>query len=108
MDLGFSIDLRDHEGDIYDECILIHIGKSTIIRFESYAELLAFTDKFKVMLNEIEDNLPPERRSRIGNIPISYEDLKDSVASEAKSLMRNFNDTSVVRHIAEVLLKLTA
>jgi hypothetical protein len=62
MDLGFSVDLRDSEGDVYSECILVHVGDSTIIKFETYSELIAFSARFRGMLAEVRENLPIERR----------------------------------------------
>jgi len=61
--LSFSVDLFDYEGDCYDECILIHIGESTIIKFKSYVEVVAFSDTFRGMLPELRENLPLERQS---------------------------------------------
>lgn len=63
MDLSFSVDLHDHEGDVYDECILIHVGESAIIKFKSYAEVVAFSDTFRGMLPELRENLPLERQA---------------------------------------------
>jgi hypothetical protein len=63
VELSFSVDLCDNEGDVYDECILIHIGESAIIKFSSYSEVVAFADAFRGMLPELRENLPLERKT---------------------------------------------
>lgn len=63
MELSFSVDLCDNEGDVYDECILIHIGESTIIKFSSFAEVVAFSYQLSGLLPELKENLPLERQS---------------------------------------------
>ncbi len=63
MDLSFSVDCYDYEGDVYDECILIYIGESTIIRFSTYAEVVAFSSQLSGLLPELKENLPLERQS---------------------------------------------
>ena len=34
MEVTFSVNRYDYEGDLVDECVLLHIGKNTIIRVE--------------------------------------------------------------------------
>ena len=63
MKLSFSVDLHDCEGDVFDECILIYIGESTIIKFSSFAEVVAFSSKLSGLLLELKENLPLERQS---------------------------------------------
>ena len=62
MELGFSVDLIDDEGDVYDECILIRIGDCTIIKFHSYSEVVAFSARLNGLLPELKENLPLERQ----------------------------------------------
>ena len=64
MKLSFSVDLHDNEGDVFEECILLYVGESTIIKFKTYAETVAFSDSVKGMLHEIKENLPIERLSK--------------------------------------------
>jgi hypothetical protein len=63
VELGFSVDLHDHEGDIFEECILIYIEDRTIIKFSSYAEVVDFSSRLNNVLPELKENLPIERQS---------------------------------------------
>jgi hypothetical protein len=60
--LGFSVDLIDDEGDVWDECILLHIGDCAIIKFHSYSEVVAFATQLNGLLPELKENLPLERQ----------------------------------------------
>jgi hypothetical protein len=63
VELSFSVDLCDNEGDVYDECILIHVGESTIIKFSSFSEVVAFSSQLSGMLPELKENIPLERQA---------------------------------------------
>ena len=56
MDYSFSKNLRDSDGDVYEKCLLIHIGKDTIIKFEDDAELELFANRILASLPEIRNN----------------------------------------------------
>ena len=34
MDITFSVNLHDSDGDVYDECLLLHVGGNVIIRLD--------------------------------------------------------------------------
>jgi len=57
MNYGFSTNLYDKEGDSYDDCILVHVGDSTIIKFKNAVELEDFAKAILKSLPEIEENL---------------------------------------------------
>ena len=54
-EIGFSINQHDYEGDVVDDCILLHIDNNTIIRFDSSDSLERFSDDIKNMLKEIRE-----------------------------------------------------
>jgi hypothetical protein len=56
MDYSFSINLHDNEGDVYDECILAHIGKDTIIKFKNVVELEEFAKRILGSIKEIKES----------------------------------------------------
>ena len=63
MKIGFSINLYDEDGDQFDECILLFVGKDTIIRFSNQVELKDFA-------REILNNIIPEIEENVGyNVP---------------------------------------
>ena len=57
MKYGWSLNLHDRDGDVYDECLLVHVGEDTILKFTSVEELDAFADKIKGSIREIKENL---------------------------------------------------
>lgn len=63
MKASFSIDQHDKDGDVFDECILLHLEPNTIIRFENYREFSAFVDSLPSVRDELRENLSPERRA---------------------------------------------
>ncbi len=57
MNYYWSLNLHDREGDVYSECVLVHAGEDTILKFKSVEELESFADKIKGSLKEIRENL---------------------------------------------------
>lgn len=57
MKYGFSINLYDKDGDIYDDGILVHVGDNTILKFKDTVELEDFAKAILKSLPEIEENL---------------------------------------------------
>ena len=57
MNYSWSLNLHDRDGDVYDECLLVHVGEDTILKFTSAEELDAFADKIKGSIREIKENL---------------------------------------------------
>ena len=53
MDYSFSKGSYDSDGDLYDDSILIHVGKDTIIKFGDSFELEQFANKILQSLPEI-------------------------------------------------------
>jgi hypothetical protein len=55
MDVSFSVNQYDYEGDKFDDCILIHIDKVMILRFENVDQLEKFSDDLKAATKEIKE-----------------------------------------------------
>jgi hypothetical protein len=53
MDVSFSINQHDSDGDVYDQCVLLHCGDSTILRFENVEKLEQFCNAAKRCCDEI-------------------------------------------------------
>lgn len=56
MKLLFSVNRYDYEGDLVDECVLLHIGNISI-EFENVEKLEEFADQIKKMLPEIKETV---------------------------------------------------
>ena len=52
MEVTFSVNRYDYEGDLLDECVLLHLGKNTIIRLEK-DELQDLIDRLERIKKEI-------------------------------------------------------
>ena len=57
-DVGFSINLYDREGDVYQKGIYIHIDDDTILRFENKADLKDFYLSIFKCIEEIAESYP--------------------------------------------------
>ena len=55
MDYSFSKGLYDNDGDEYEDCILVFIGKDTIIKFKDSVELEQFANRILSSLPEIRE-----------------------------------------------------
>jgi len=55
MDVGFSVNLRDEDGDIFDECVLLHVGENTLLKFTDIKELRNFASSINDCVGEIKD-----------------------------------------------------
>ena len=59
-DLSFSVNLLDDEGDVYEECIMVHLGNGVILQFENMDSYQRFIDGLNNMKSEIRENLTHE------------------------------------------------
>lgn len=50
----FSVNLNDEDGDVYDECLLLHFD-NFIMRFTNLEEYDKFIDNLKSMKGEIKE-----------------------------------------------------
>ena len=57
MEYGFSINLYDMDGCSYDDCILVHVGDTTILKFKDTRELEEFANQILGSLKEIKENI---------------------------------------------------
>jgi hypothetical protein len=56
LDLTFSINQHDEEGSSFDDCVLIHFGKHTILRFDNSEQLKQFGKDILGIYVEIKNN----------------------------------------------------
>jgi hypothetical protein len=55
MEVSFTLNLHDDEGDVYDNCLLLHFDKKTILKLDNIEELediIAVLQDIKTELNE--------------------------------------------------------
>lgn len=55
MNVTFSVDQHDSDGDVYDECLLLHVDKNLIIRLERNG-LDDFINSLKLIQKELKEN----------------------------------------------------
>lgn len=54
--LTYSINMYDRDGDIFNECILIHSKQNGfILRFNNMAELQSFQNQLEVCIEQLEE-----------------------------------------------------
>ncbi|RNB59477.1 hypothetical protein EDM57_04870 [Brevibacillus gelatini] len=51
-DATFSVNQYDKDGDVVDECVLVHIG-TTILRFSTVSQLDVFIERLQTISSEI-------------------------------------------------------
>jgi hypothetical protein len=54
-DATFSMNHYDKDGDLVEDCIMIHIGK-TILQFSTLTELDGFIKRLEVISKEVKQN----------------------------------------------------
>lgn len=55
-DIRFSVNTYDHDGDLIDKCILLHLSNNMILRVENLGELENMIDQLYNIKLEIEQN----------------------------------------------------
>lgn len=55
-DISFSVNTYDHDGDLIDNCILLHLSNNTILRVENIDELENMIEQLYNIKVEIEQN----------------------------------------------------
>ena len=55
MKVTFSVDLHDRDGDVYEECLLLHVGEGTIIKLKKNG-LNDFINSLKIIQKELKEN----------------------------------------------------
>jgi len=58
MDYSFSVNLHDSDGDISEECVLVHAGDTAILKFKTANELEMFAQSILHSINEIRQTHP--------------------------------------------------
>ena len=56
IDIGFSIDMHDNEGDVVDSCILLHINDTFILKLNNMSELDNTIKQLQDIRKEISNN----------------------------------------------------
>jgi len=56
MNYSWGKNLRDSDGDVYENCLLVFIGDTTIIKFNDSVELERFANQILNSLPEIRKN----------------------------------------------------
>lgn len=54
-DATFSVNQYDQDGDVVDECVLVHVG-TTILRFSTTKQLDDFVVQLQKISKEIKEN----------------------------------------------------
>jgi hypothetical protein len=55
MEYSFAFNLYDKDGDKYEDCILVFIGKDTIIKFRDSVELEQFANRILNSIKELRE-----------------------------------------------------
>lgn len=55
MRVTFSVDLHNRDGDVYEECLLLHVGESAIIKLKKNG-LNDFINSLKIIQKELKEN----------------------------------------------------
>lgn len=58
MKLTFSVNQHDEDGDVYDECVYLHIERIAALRFDNANDLEEFARQILGMLPEIKESYP--------------------------------------------------
>lgn len=56
MNITFSVNQHDTDGDVWDKCILLHIDKTTILKLKHITELKDVIRQLKKVEKEIIEN----------------------------------------------------
>jgi hypothetical protein len=60
MIYSWSVNLYDSDGDVIEDCILVHAGKDTILKFQDLEHLETFAKEILRSLPEIKENIKHE------------------------------------------------
>ena len=56
MDIGFSIDMHDKDGDKFDDCLLLHFNDTFLLRLADVKELDEVIKKLQDIKTEVVEN----------------------------------------------------
>lgn len=56
MDIGFSIDMHDKDGDKFDDCLLLHFNDTFLLRLADVKELDEVIKKLQDIKKEVVEN----------------------------------------------------
>ncbi|MHB8871667.1 MAG: hypothetical protein ACYC5G_04400 [Candidatus Doudnabacteria bacterium] len=58
MKVSFSFNQYDDEGDSFDDCLLLHIDKTIILRLKDVSELDSLINSLNLIKEEIVESYP--------------------------------------------------
>ena len=56
MEIGFSIDMHDKDGDKFDDCLLLHFNDTFLLRLANVKELDEVIKKLQNIKTEVIEN----------------------------------------------------
>ncbi len=56
MDIGFSINQHDKDGDKFDDCLLLHFNDTFLLRLADVKELEEVIKQLQTIKNEVVEN----------------------------------------------------
>jgi len=56
LNITFSKNLYDKDGDIYDDCIVLHLTENTLLRVESIEEIKNIASQLIKIAKELDEN----------------------------------------------------
>lgn len=56
MDVAFSVNLHDKDGDVFSECLLLHFDERLILKLDGVQDLKKLIKKLKKIEKEVVEN----------------------------------------------------
>jgi hypothetical protein len=56
VDVGFSVDMHDKDGDVVDSCLMIHFNDTFLLRLSDLNEMDILIKKLQNIRQEISEN----------------------------------------------------
>lgn len=56
MNVGFSVNQHDEEGQVWSKCLLLHFGDNFIIKYKDLSELTDLIKQLKKIEKEVSNN----------------------------------------------------
>lgn len=60
MKMTFSVNLYDNDGDVVEECFLLHMGNDTILKVKNIAEIQTMVGNLNNIIDEIQETYGTE------------------------------------------------
>jgi hypothetical protein len=56
MDIGFTVNLHDKDGDVFDKCLLLHFNDTFILKISNLKELDNIIKQLQDIKTEVKEN----------------------------------------------------